>query len=187
MWRSRRLVCTFALILLASIPFWLHEASDGTLPLGSNEDFLGAGAPRVPTTSLEQDRNAQAARRRDGAPGDGLTDRADEALGKTAAGNQPATTDRLDIVARETSPAAATRGIGDPEADEASPAPDTIYDLQAGDVSREHERVVLDPLWLPAGALSTRITGVDYGAPRKLILWRVDRDRSARNRGNKRQ
>ena len=27
--------------------------------------------------------------------------------------------------------------------------------------------------------ISARITGMDYGAPRRLVLWRVDRDRAA--------
>ncbi len=47
-------------------------------------------------------------------------------------------------------------------------------------MERRYGWIVLDSLELAAGAVSTRITGTDYGAPRPLTLWRIANEKSAR-------
>ncbi|MBW2420105.1 MAG: hypothetical protein JRH19_16300 [Deltaproteobacteria bacterium] len=89
--------------------------------------------------------------------------------------------------AESTSTVAAAPVAGGRESSGADPARDSIDDLPGVYGPREQERVVLDTLEIPVDAVSTRITGMDYGAPRELTLWRVDRDRAARLAGTSSQ
>ena len=178
--RSRRLALTIALIVLAWSAYWLRDAPEDAVVPRSVGALSGAGASPVTSTHLEPDRNARATRGHAGMAREGRAVHM-EARGRAAGiANRPV---NRQAFAESTSTVAAVPVADDRESSEADPARDGIDDLPGVYHPGEQERVVLDTLEIPVDTVSTRITGMDYGAPRKLTLWRVDQDRAARLAG----
>lgn len=166
--RSRRFICTGALIGLVGVAGfyglpWSFTAAQRP------EASVGAQLPRVsPRSPVGQaDRNGSAGR----------------LVGSESAqqAHDPALMRRDRSRGRLSIPRVTeTRAPAQAWAAEAPPHPDPELDSEWQPASMSDERVVLDALSLPQGAISLRATGVDYGAPRRLTLWRVDADRAAR-------
>jgi hypothetical protein len=183
MWRSRRLVLAFTLIALAGLPWWwATDIGSTAIP----QAFSGTRGPDPSATSLGSARSARAAaadrmvsldrrtNHRRGVPANTSSD--EDTAVATSAGF-----DKHEIGSEGSarSPERLSRNEDTQQASEDDLIPDFFPSGVAFEEPVEPERVELDSLRLPDGALSTRVTGMDYGAPRRLVLWRVDRSRAA--------